>query len=323
MLDMDKINNLINKNVGDICLKEPLSKHSSWQIGGPADVFIEPYTIQQIIEIKQYADLMKIPTVVIGNGTNLLFCDEGFRGIIIKIGKNFSKYIIEGKRVCAEAGIWTPKFAKILSDNGLSGLEHTIGIPGTLGGLIFMNGGSGGKCIGDVVKKIWAIDKNYNLISFSKKECDFSYRKSVFQDSGYIICKIELECEIEDKERIKSETRKILDNRKNKFPLNYPNCGSVFLSNPIMNDTFAPPGKLIEEAGLKGYQVGGAQISEKHANFIVNLGNATARDIVSIVQYVRKIVYQRYGLCLESEVKYVGELGSLRSLHEVGKSYVE
>lgn len=315
---MDKINNLINKNVGDIYLREPLSKHSSWRIGGPADVLIEPYTIQQIIEITQYADLMKIPIVVIGNGTNLLFCDEGFRGIIIKIGKNFSKYTVKSKSVCAEAGIWTPKFAKILSDNSLSGLEHAIGIPGTLGGLVFMNGGSGGKCIGDIVKKIWAIDKNYNLISFSKKECDFSYRKSVFQDSGYIICKIELECETGEKERIKSEMKNILNNRKNKFPLNYPSCGSVFLSNPVVNDTFAPPGKLIEESGLKGYQIGGAQISEKHANFIINLGNATAKDVVSIVQYIRKIVHQRYRLCLESEVKYVGEMGDLKPLHEVG-----
>ncbi|MDY0129021.1 MAG: UDP-N-acetylmuramate dehydrogenase [Methanosarcina vacuolata] len=315
---MDKINNLINKNVGDIYLKEPLSKHSSWRIGGPADVLIEPYNIEQIIEIIQYADLMNIPTAVIGNGTNLLFSDEGFRGIIIKLGNNFSRYTIKGNRVCAEAGIWTPKFAKILSDNGLSGLEHAIGIPGTLGGLIFMNGGSGGKCIGDIVKKIWVIDRNYNLISFSQKECDFSYRKSVFQDSGYIICKIELECEIGEKERIKSEMRNILNKRKDKFPLNYPNCGSVFLSNPVVNDTFAPPGKLIEEAGLKGYQIGGAQISEKHANFIVNLGNATAKDVISIVQYIRKVVSQRYEICLESEVKYVGELGSLRSLHEVG-----
>ncbi|MDW5549228.1 UDP-N-acetylmuramate dehydrogenase [Methanosarcina sp.] len=315
---MDKVSSLINKNVGDIYLKEPLSKHSSWRIGGPADLLIEPYTTEQILEIVRYADLMKIPTVVIGNGTNLLFSDEGFRGIIIKMGKNFSKYTIKGNRACAEAGIWTPKFAKILSDNGLSGLEHAIGIPGTLGGLVFMNGGSGGKCIGDIVKKIWVIDKNYNLISFSKSECDFSYRKSVFQDSNYIICKIELECEAGEKENIKFEMRNILDNRKNKFPLNYPNCGSVFLSNPVVNDTFAPPGKLIEEAGLKGYQVGGAQISEKHANFIVNLGNATAKDVISIVQYALKIVYQRYGLYLESEIKYVGEMGDLKSLDEVG-----
>ena len=316
---MDKINTLINKNVGDIYLKEPLSKHSSWHIGGPADVLIEPYTIEQILKIIQYADLMKIPTVVIGNGTNLLFSDEGLRGIIIKISKNFSKYSIKGRRVYAEAGICTPKFAKILSDNGLSGLEHAIGIPGTLGGLIFMNGGSGGKCIGDIVKKIWAIDRNYNLISLSQKECDFSYRKSVFQNSGSIICKVELECEFGEKEGIKSKMRKILDNRKNKFPLNYPVCGSVFLSNPVVNDTFAPPGKLIEEAGLKGYQMGGAQISKKHANFIVNLGNATAKDVISIAQYIRKIVYQRYGLYLESEVKYVGKMGDLKPLREVGK----
>lgn len=317
---MDKINNLINKNVGDIYLKEPLSKHSSWRIGGPADILIEPYTIEQIIEIIQYADSMKIPKVVIGNGTNLLFCDEGFRGIIIKMGKNFSKYVIEGTRVCAEAGIWTPKLAKILSEKGLSGLEHAIGIPGTLGGLVFMNGGSGGKCVGDIVKKIWVIDKNCNLISLSQKECSFSYRKSTFKDLGYIICKIELECETGEKEKIKSEMKKILCKRKDKFPLNYPNCGSVFLSNPTVNDTFAPPGKLIEETGLKGFQIGGAQISEKHANFIINLGNATAKDIIYLVQYTRKIVNQHCGLWLESEVKYVGEMGEIKELHEVGKN---
>lgn len=314
---MNELANLIEKNVGDIYLKEPLAKHSSWCIGGPADILIEPYSVEQIINIVKYSHSMNIPLIVIGNGTNLLFCDDGVRGIVIKFGENFSKYNIKGKRVYAEAGIWTPKLVNILLNQGLSGMEHAIGIPGTLGGLVFMNGGSGGKCIGDIVKKVWVVDRNGNLKTLSKNECDFSYRKSSLQDSGYIVCNVEFECEYRDKDQIKNEMNNILYKRRQKFPIDLPNCGSVFLSNPIMNKTFAPPGKLIEDAGLKGFRIGDAQISEKHANFIVNLGKAKALDILTLVEYTRKVVNACSGHWLKSEVKYVGEMGEIKALHEV------
>lgn len=314
---MNELTNLIDKNVGDIYLKEPLAKHSSWCIGGPADILIEPYSVEQIINIVKYSQFERIPLVVIGNGTNLLFCDGGVRGIVIKLGDNFSKYNIKDKRVCAEAGILTPKLVNILSDQGLSGMEHAIGIPGTLGGLVFMNGGSGRKCIGDIVKKVWVVDRNGNLKTLSKNECDFSYRKSSLQDSEYIVYNVEFECEYMDEHLIKIEMNNILHKRKQKFPIDLPNCGSVFLSDPIMNKTFAPPGKLIEDAGLKGFRIGDAQISEKHANFILNLGKAKALDILALVKHTRKVVNEYSGHWLKSEVKYVGEMGEIKALHEV------
>lgn len=314
---MNEFFDLTEKNIGDFYLKEPLSNHSSWRIGGPADLLVEPYTIEQIINIVEYSHSMQIPLVVIGNGTNLLFCDEGVRGIVMKLGDNFSRHEVEGTRVCVEAGTWVPKLVNILSKQGLSGMEHAIGIPGTLGGLVFMNGGSGGNCIGDIVKRIWVVDNNGNLKSLSKKECDFSYRKSSLQDSGYIIYKIEIECKYRNKEIIKSETTEILNKRREKFPVDLPNCGSVFLSNPAFNKIFAPPGKLIEDAGLKAFQIGDAQISEKHANFIINLGKAEAEDVISLVQYIRNFIHEKYDCLLESEVKYVGEMGVIKALHEV------
>lgn len=314
---MNELTNLNDKNVGDIYLKEPLAKHSSWCIGGPADILIEPYSVEQIINIVKYSQFEKIPLVVIGNGTNLLFCDDGVRGIVIKLGDNFSKYIIKDKRVYAEAGILTPKLVNILSNQGLSGIEHAIGIPGTLGGLVFMNGGSGRKCIGDVVKKVWVVDRNGNLKTLSKNECDFSYRKSSLQDSGYIVYNVEFECEYMDKNLIKIEMNNILHKRKQQFPVDLPNCGSVFLSDSILNKIFASPGKLIEDAGLKGFRIGDAQISEKHANFIVNLGKAKALDILTLVKYTRKVVNEYSGNWLKSEVKYVEEMGEIKALHEV------
>lgn len=315
---MNEFLNLIRDDIGNFRLKEPLSKHSSWKIGGIADLLVEPHTVEQIKNIVDYSYSMKIPLVVIGNGTNFLFCDEGIRGIVMKLSTNFSNYKIEDTIVCAEAGIWVPKLANLLSDAGLSCMEHAIGIPGTLGGLVFMNGGSGGKCVGNIVKKIWIIDKKGNFKCLSQKECDFSYRKSSLQYSGSIIYKVELKCEHRDCAEIKAETNRILQKREEKFPVNLPNCGSVFLSTPSVNETVGAPGKLIEEAGLKGFQIGDARISEKHANFIVNMGKAKAEDIISLVQNIRKQIYGRYNLWLESEVKYVDEMGNIKSLHEVG-----
>ncbi len=178
--------------IEDVCYNEPLSHHSTWNIGGPADIFIEPDSIEQIRRILITANLEKIPLVVIGNGSNILFNDNGVRGIVLKLGGKFSSYSITGTSVTAQAGIYLPDLVQILSDAGLSGLEHAAGIPASLGGLIYMNGGSQNKAIGDIVNRVWVLDNSDNYFRLSREECNFSYRKSAFQEKNLIICAVEI-----------------------------------------------------------------------------------------------------------------------------------
>lgn len=309
--------NFSYEDIGDIRYHEPLSLHSTWRIGGPADVFIEPDSLEQIIQIIKIAGVQKIPLVVIGNGSNILFSDAGIRGIVMKLGEKFSTFSIEGTLIHAEAGIYVPTLATAAALAGLSGLEHTIGIPGSLGGLVCMNGGSQKKSIGDIVNYVWAIDRTGNLSRLSRDDCHFSYRHSFLQESGMIICKVELNCRKGDVSAIQKEMNEILTAREQKFPMDLPSCGSVFLSNPDINKNLGAPGKLIEEAGLKGYRIGGAQVSLHHGNFIVNLGKAKATDIIALIHYSREKIYDLHKIWLMCEIKYIDEIGMIRQLHEV------
>jgi len=314
---MHEMSDLTGHDFGDICINEPLAPHSSWKIGGPADIFIEPYNIEQISNVLQYAKFENIPLVVIGNATNLLFCDEGVRGIVMRLGEKFSKIQVDGTHVHAEAGTSVPTLAKTVGALGLTGLEHTVGIPATLGGLVYMNGGSQGKCIGDHVRRVSAIDRSKGLINLSREECCFSYRHSSLQGTDQIVCTIDLELDYGDPDQISHEMQKILENRQKKFPVDLPSCGSVFTSPPYLQARGAPPGKLIEDAGLKGFKIGDAQVSECHANFIVNLGNAKAQDIIDLVRHIRETIHTHKNVRLDAEVRYVGSDGRIVRLHEV------
>ena len=314
---MHEMSDLTGHDFGDICINEPLAPHSSWKIGGPADIFIEPYNIEQISNVLQYAKSENIPLVVIGNATNLLFCDDGVRGIVMRLGEKFSKVQVDGTHVHAEAGTSVPTLAKTVGALGLTGLEHTVGIPATLGGLVYMNGGSQGKCIGDHVRRVSAIDRSKGLINLSREECCFSYRHSSLQGTDQIVCTIDLELDYGDPDQISHEMQKILENRQKKFPVDLPSCGSVFTSPPYLQARGAPPGKLIEDAGLKGFKIGDAQVSDCHANFIVNTGNTTAGDVIRLVHYIRRTVFESNGLWLECEIKYINEFGDIQQLHEV------
>lgn len=314
---MHNRSDLTGHNFGDICINEPLAPHSSWKIGGPADIFIEPYTIEQISNVLRYAKSRNIPLVVIGNATNLLFCDEGVRGIVMRLGEKFSKIQVDGTHVHAEAGMSVPTLAKTVGALGLTGLEHTVGIPATLGGLVYMNGGSQGKCIGDHVRRISVIDRLNGLINLSREECCFSYRHSSLQGTDQIVCTIDLELDYGDPDQISHEMQKILEIRQKKFPVDLPSCGSVFTSSPSLQAQYAPPGKLIEDAGLKGFKIGDAQVSECHANFIVNLGNAKAQDIIDLVRHIRETIHTYKNVRLDAEVRYVGSDGRIVRLHEV------
>jgi UDP-N-acetylmuramate dehydrogenase len=198
-----------------------------------------------------------------------------------------------------------PCFARALASKGYSGLEHIVGIPGSLGGLIVMNGGSQRRGIGENIVKVWTVDSDGNEKNYIRKECNFGYRSSDFQTNHNIIIKAELELIQGNVSDVRKTMLEIFKSRRGKFPKNYPNCGSVFLSNPAYYHQFGPPGMIIEKLGLKGMKKGRAQISPQHANFIINLGGATSSDIQFLIQYAHKQVIDELGLSLEPEVKYL------------------
>lgn len=307
---------LFKKNIGQLFFDESLAKHSTWKIGGPADIFIIPSSRQGLQDTIQFANDHSLPIVIIGGASNLLFDDAGVRGIVIKIDAAFAHIEIEANRIVAGAGTWVPCLARAVGKAGLTGLEHIIGIPGTFGGLIFMNGGSQRKNIGGCVREVLAIDRKGELRKFSHQECQFAYRNSVFQEMDLIILEAELECPSGEPVSIRREMISILESRRNKFPRKLPNCGSVFASNPAMHQSFGPPGKIIEDCQLKGTSIGDAQVSRQHANFIINIGRATSSQVLRLVEVVRQQVHERTNFWLGTEVRYVSHTGEIKPLHQ-------
>ena len=307
------------KIVKGCCLFDaPLAEHTSWQIGGPADLLVEPETVDQVATVVSFAHQHKIPLLVIGQGTNLLFDDAGLRGIVLKLGQNLSRIDINGTRVIAEAGAWVPGLARKAMQAGLAGLEHTIGIPGNLGGLVLMNGGSQRKGIGENVRRVWIVDCEGKQVELTREECSFAYRQSALQGTGAVVVKVELACEREQPQRIRQLMLEDLRERRRKFPRKQPNCGSVFLSTSEMHASVGPPGKVIEDAGLKGLRIGNAEVSRQHANFIVNLNGATSRDVLRLIAHIRQVVNERIGFELCCEVRYVSPSGEIMPAHRAG-----
>ena len=302
---------ILAAKVGLVTVDEPLSRHNSWQIGGPADLFVEPENASQVAAVMGFVQQYQLPLVVIGQGTNLLFDDAGVRGVVLKIGARMDHIDITGTRIVAGAGAWVPQLARLAMRAGLGGLEHCIGIPGTLGGLILMNGGSHRRGIGEHVIRVTVVDKDATLHHLSAAECHFSYRYSALQERGAVVVAVELECPRGDLEAIRREMLLDLRERRRKFPRKQPNCGSVFLSTSAMHESVGPPGKIIEEAGLKGLRCGGAEISRQHANFIVNRGGATSADVLQLISRIRSEVRKRLDFDLRCEVRYVSPTGEI------------
>ncbi|MDQ8183731.1 UDP-N-acetylmuramate dehydrogenase [Pelagicoccus sp. SDUM812005] len=299
----------IHKNV-------PLSKHSQWRVGGAANIIIEPDSADSVQPIIHIFHKHRLRYLILGSTSNLLFDDDGLQCPAILIGRNLNRITVEGTQVCAEAGVWVPRFAKKVADHGLSGAEHTAGIPGTLGGLICMNGGSQRKGISDHLTEVTYLSSNGDLQTKRKDECNFSYRQSSFQNTGDIILSAKFEFQnTANPSQIKKEMLGILSSRRKKFPRKLPNCGSVFVSNPAMYEEIGPPGAAIEGCGLKGTTKGGAQISPLHANFIVNNGNATASDILYLIHLIRTTVLQKTGYEMPTEVRYVSKNGEISPAH--------
>ncbi len=302
-------------DVGKVLVDEPLSKHNSWKIGGTADLLIEPGSVEQTAATVRFVREQQVPLVVIGQGTNLLFDDAGVRGLVLKIGEQLSGIQITGQRIVAGGGAWVPQLAKLSMRAGLTGLEHTIGIPGTVGGLVMMNGGSQRKGIGENVVRVKIIDAASNVKLLSRAECDFSYRHSALQGTGCVVVEVELECPSGRRTEVRREMIDDLRTRRQKLPRKQPNCGSVFLSTSEMHASVGPPGKIIEDAGLKGCRVGQAEVSHQHANFIVNLGGASSADILGLIAKIRKTVSQQIGFDLLCEVRYVSPNGGISPAH--------
>lgn len=293
----------------------PLNQISRWRVGGNADIVVCPKSTLQLSKIRSWLHQRGLPNIVIGSTSNLLFDDLGYKGIIIKIGSEFASYEIKEQLIIADPGVWVPLLARKAMQVGLTGIEHTCGIPGTLGGLICMNGGSQRKGIGQHVVEVETVDKMGKITKYSQNECKFAYRESIFQSSDEIISKVVLALEkntnINDSRR---EMLAILRDRRLKFPLKKPNCGSVFVSNPAMYEKYGPPGKIIESLGLKGFKIGGAVVSEKHANFIVNSGQAKSEDILKLINFIRDQVRLKTGYQMVVEAKYVQHNGIISSI---------
>ena len=294
----------------------PLSRYNSWKIGGPADLLIEPDSPQQVASVVRFARDEQIPLVVIGQGTNLLFDDAGVRGIVLKIGAQMADIKINGQQILAEGGAWVPQLTRLSMRAGLTGLEHCIGIPGTVGGLVLMNGGSQRKGIGENIKRVWVVTKDGEEQILSQADCVFAYRKSALQGSGSVVVKAELDCLPGDISEIRREMVCDLRNRRQKFPRKQPNCGSVFLSTAEMHASVGPPGQIVENAGLKGMRIGAAEVSRQHANFIVNRGGATSADVLALIKLIREKIRTDIGFDLDCEVRYVSPDGQVYPAHQ-------
>ncbi|MBR0428326.1 MAG: UDP-N-acetylmuramate dehydrogenase [Clostridia bacterium] len=287
----------------NIKIDEPMSKHTSFKTGGPAEFYITAKTIEDIQNIFQYAKTNKIKLYIIGNGSNLLVSDEGIKGIVLKIVLD-NIDILEsdfGVLVKAGAGVKVMSLAQELKKRGITGFEELAGIPGTIGGANYMNAGAYGKEIKDIIVETKVLNKETGNIEILKnKQQHLEYRNSVFKKNNYIILETTIQLRNGNTAEIEQKMNEYLKQRKEKQPTEFPSAGSTFKRV----DGFITA-KLIDECGLKGYQIGGAQISEKHAGFIINKGNATSKDILDLIAYTKKKVFEKFGVQIEEEVEII------------------
>lgn len=299
----DKFYNELISSISGIVLKdEPLKKHTYFKIGGPADIYIEPKDLDELKRVLEIVKKSSIPFYIIGNGTNLLVSDDGFRGAIIKIGNNFNNIKIDGETVVVGAGTLLSTLSKETAKKGLTGLEFASGIPGYIGGAIAMNAGAYNGEIKDVVTEVLCIDTDGNLYDLSNEDMRFGYRESKVTTDDLIVISAVLELKYGDQEKIDARIKDLNERRTTKQPLNFPSAGSTF-KRPV--DGYAA--KLIEDAGLKGLIHGGAMVSDKHSGFIINYDNATCKDVIELMDIVESVVKEKFNITLEPEVKIIGE----------------
>ena len=296
---MEQLNDIVDSS--RILINEPMKKHITFRVGGPADVLVRP-TQKELPEILKLCKECKIPYVVIGNGSNLLVGDKGIRGLVIEMTANMGDISVEEEVITAGCGVLLSKIANCAAEHGLAGMEFAAGIPGTVGGAVVMNAGAYGGEMKDILTAATVLTKEGQMQELSVAELDLSYRHSCIPEKEYIVVEVKLRLNKGDEAAIREQMKLLRDQRVEKQPLEYPSAGSTF-KRP--EGHFA--GKLIMDAGLRGYQVGDAQVAEKHCGFVINRGNATAADIRTLMQDVTEKVQEQFDVVLEPEVKLLGE----------------
>lgn len=284
-----------------IFMEEPMKKHTTFRVGGPADVLVQPdeTALAAILALcRQY----HVSYSFIGNGSNLLVGDKGIRGVVIEMTDPMGNIEVDGTQITAQAGAMLSKIANTAASNGLGGMEFAAGIPGSVGGAVVMNAGAYGGEMKDIIERVYVLDENGAQLELDRTALNLGYRHSCIPEKKYIVTKVVLELVPRDEVEIRSEMKELNEKRAEKQPLQYPSAGSTF-KRP--EGYFA--GKLIMDAGLRGYQVGGAQVSEKHCGFVINKGDATAADICQLMRDVSDKVQAQFGVVLEPEVKMIGE----------------
>lgn len=296
----NKLTNIIGKD--SILVDEPMSRHTTFRVGGPADFFVTPKAKEEVRDVIRICKEAGMPYYIIGNGSNLLVSDAGYRGVIVQIYKEMNEVKVEGDLVKAQAGALLSGIAAKALGAELSGFEFASGIPGTIGGACVMNAGAYGGEMKDVLEFVTVLTGEGKIIELGRNELELGYRTSVIAKKGYIVLGAVLKLERGDGEKIKTYMDELKEKRVTKQPLEYPSAGSTF-KRP--EGYFA--GKLIEDAGLRGFQVGGAQVSEKHCGFVINRDHATAADIMELMRQVQIRVKENSGVDLEPEVKRLGD----------------
>ena len=279
----------------------PMKKHTTFRIGGECDIFCEPKNAYELAGLIRLLNENNQSYIVLGNGSNVLVSDEGIRGVVIKIGEQMSEVSVCGEEITSGAGILLSRLSKRAMNESLSGMECISGIPGSVGGAVYMNAGAYGAEIADILQSLTYVSREGEIITLEKADLSLGYRKSVFMENGGIVTSCVLKLKKGDKEKIAQDMAEVTKKRVEKQPLELPSAGCTF-KRP--QGYFA--GALIEECGLKGYSVGGAKVSEKHAGFVVNFDNATANDVLAVIEHVQKTVYEKFGVGLEPEVKFIG-----------------
>lgn len=286
----------------DIFFDEPMSKHTSFKVGGPAECYIKAETVEEIKEILKITKNNNIPLTVVGKGSNILVKDDGIKGIILNIGIKKIQINQDEQTAQIGAGNQLSEVSQQIMQNNLSGFEELSGIPGTIGGAIRMNAGAHGKEIKDIIVSVTVMDYEGKIKTLKNEECGFEYRNSIFAKEKYIILEAEVKLEKGYKQEIQEKMLGYAMWRKEHQPLEYPSAGSTFKRG----EDFITA-KLIDECGLKGYKVGGAEISTKHAGFIINTGNATAKDILELIEITKRKVYEKFGKKIKLEIEVIGE----------------
>ena len=297
-MNIKEIQNIIPQE--NVYINEPMSKYTSFKIGGPAECMVKIKTLEQLKSILKYTNENNINLTIIGNGSNILVSDDGIKGIVMKIEIDNLEIDIQDKKaiITVGSGVKLGLLAQKCLKQEITGFEFASGIPGTIGGAIRMNAGAHGSEMKDIVKTVTYVDRNGAVHKIENNQAEFEYRKSLFSHNDYIIVETEIELEKGNANKIKEKMTEYANFRKEKQPIEYPSAGSTFKRG---SDFITA--KLIDECGLKGYQIGGAQISEKHAGFIINKNNATAKDVIKLMEYTKEQVYKKFGKTIEAEIE--------------------